>query len=114
MTSFLDWLWNVINTPAGITVAASVLLWLLARLYIARPAWAAFEGTIISAVKFAEKEIPDDTPSAGLRRLDAALQYVLRVYEQARGQAASEKTRADLKEGIQIIHNQLEEAGTLN
>ena len=109
----LELIWTTINTPAGITVVAGLVLWLLNRLYAAKPAWAAYEGTIISAVKFAEKEIPDGTPNKGLARLDAALKYVIRVYEEMHGAKPSAGVVAELKEGVQIVHNNLEAAGTL-
>ncbi|MFQ5419717.1 MAG: hypothetical protein ACE5EY_05075, partial [Anaerolineae bacterium] len=51
--------------------------------------WAAFEGAIISGVKFAEKQVPDGTPNKGRARLDAALKYVLKVYEEAKGRKPS-------------------------
>ena len=109
----LKLVWAALNTPVGITVMAGIALWLINRLYAAKPAWAAFEGAIISAVKFAEKQVPDGTPSKGLARLDAALKYVLKVYEEANGKRPSPKTVADLKEGVQIVHNDLEKTGTL-
>jgi hypothetical protein len=88
------------------------VLWLLNRLYAAKPTWQPFEGTIIAAVKWAEKEIPDDTPNKSLVRLNAALNYVVKVYEQARG-TATEQVKAQLREGIQIVHAELEAAGNL-
>ncbi len=105
--------WEVVNSPAGIAFLAGVLLWSLNKLYAKKPAWAAFEGAIISAVKFAEKQVPDGTESKGLARLDEALKYVVSVYEQARGKQPSAKVVANLKEGIQITHDKLEAAGTL-
>jgi hypothetical protein len=109
----LNTIWTAINTPVGITVMAGVFLWLLNRLYAAKPAWAAFEGAIISAVKFAEKQVPDGTPNKGLARLDAALKYVVKVYEETKGKKPSAKTVAELTEGIQVVHNDLEKAGAL-
>ena len=105
--------WDVLNSPAAIALAAAGLLWLLNRLYAAKPAWQAFEGTIIAAVKWAEKEIPDDTPNKAFNRLNAALNYVLKVYEQSRGRPADEQTKQNLREGIQIVHAQLEASGNL-
>ena len=32
-------LWSVVNSPAGITLLATALLWLLGRLYSRRPLW---------------------------------------------------------------------------
>ncbi len=107
-------IWDVLNSPAVIAVLAGGLLWLLNRLYAAKPAWQPFEGTIIAAVKWAEKQIPDDTPNRAMNRLDAALRYVTQVYEQARGKAADAKVRAELREGIQIVHAELEASGNLD
>ena len=111
-TTMLQVAWDVVNSPAGITVMAGGLVWLLNRLYAAKPAWQAFEGTIIAAVKWAEKEIPDDASNKAIKRLDAALAYVLKVYEDARG-TADARTRQEMREGIQIVHAELEAAGNL-
>lgn len=105
--------WDVLNSPAVIALAAGALVWLLNRLYATKPAWQAFEGTIIAAVKWAEKEIPDDAASKSLRRLDAALGYVLKVYEKSHGKPPDAKTLSELREGIQIVHAKLEAAGGL-
>jgi len=105
--------WSALNSPAAIAAIAGLMLWLLNRLYAARPTWQAFEGSIIAAVKWAEKEIPDDTPNKALNRLNAALNYVVKVYEEARGKSADAKTKAELREGIQIVHAELEAAGNL-
>ena len=107
-------IWTVLNSPVVVMVLAGGLLWLLNRLYAAKPAWQAFEGTIIAGVKWAEKEIPDDAPNKSLSRLDAALNYVLRVYEEARGKQADTQTQAQLREGIQIVHAELEASGNLD
>jgi len=113
-TAFLQVAWDVVNSPAVIALMAGGLLWLLNRLYAAKPAWQAFEGTIIAAVKWAEKEIPDDTPNKAFNRLNAALNYVLKVYEEARGKPADAETKNELREGIQIIHAELEACGNLD
>ena len=113
-STILQVAWDVINSPAGITVMAGSLLWLLNRLYAAKPAWQAFEGSIIAAVKWAEKEIPEDTPNKAFNRLNAALGYVLKVYEEARGKPADAKTKQELREGIQIVHAELEASGNLD
>ena len=112
--AILKLVWEVVNSPAGIAFMAGVLLWSLNKLYAKKPAWVAFEGAIISAVKFAEKSVPDGTESKGLARLDAALKFVVKVYEDARGRKPSAKVAANLKEGIQITHDKLEAAGTLS
>ena len=111
--SILKLVWEVLNSPAGIAFMAGVLLWSLNKLYASKPAWVSFEGAIISAIKFAEVQVPDGTENKGLAKLDAALKYVVKVYEEARGKKPSAKAVADLKEGVQIVHDRLEAAGTL-
>jgi len=48
-------------------------------------AWKKYEGSIITGIKLAEKQIPNDVPNAGLARLDAALRFVLKAYAEANG-----------------------------
>jgi len=111
--NILNLIWNALNTPAGITVMAGVFLWLLNRIYDKKPAWLSYEGAIISAIKFAEKEIPDGSPNKGLSRLDAALKYAVKVYEESSRKRATYKIKSSLREGIQITHDKLEAKGTL-
>ena len=111
--TILEGLWAALNSPLGIAAVAALVLYGLNRLYAARPAWAKYEGSIISAVKLAEKEIPDDAPNKGLQRLDLALKYVLRIYEQVQGKAADPAVTAALREGIQLKHAELEAEGIL-
>ena len=113
MKTILEVLWTVLNSPAGIAALAGLILWALNRLYAAKPEWRQYEGSIIAAIKFAEKEIPDDVPNKSLQRLDTALKYVLQVYEQTNGRRATPDAEANLKEGIQIVHSTLEANGNL-
>ena len=112
--AILEVIWEAINSPVGIAAIAAVALWLLNRLYAAKPGWAKYEGAIISGIKFAEKQIPDDADNKSLARLDAALRYVLKVYQEMNNRTASPKEVAELKEGISIVHNELEAQGTLS
>ena len=111
--NLLSLLWSIINSPAGIAALAGLILWGLNRLYAAKPLWRQYEGSIIAAVKYAEQAIPDDTPNKSLGRLNAALQYVLKVYQETEGKRASAEQAAVLKEGIQILHADLEANGNL-
>jgi len=113
-SAILETVWEILNTPAAIAAAALVFAYGLKRLYAWRPAWAAYEGTIIAAVKHAEKAIPDDTESAGMRRFDEALRYVLEIYAAREGKQATRETKAELAEGISLMHEKLERDGTLN
>ena len=113
VTSILEAVWHALNSPAGITAVAGLILWALNRLCAKKPAWKTYEGTIISGIKFAEKRVPDGTENKSLNRLDHALRYVLKAYEEAAGKRASEKVAAELKEGIQVKHAELESSGAL-
>jgi len=114
MDTVLNLIWQIANSPAAIAALGAALVWLLAKLYAAKPTWQAFEGTIIAAVKWAEKTIPDDASNTAEQKLNAAMQYVLKVYESARGTPATPAVQQDLAEGIQIVHAQLEASGNLD
>ena len=109
----METLWNILNQPVVITVIAGLVLWALNKVYAKKPAWQAFEGTIIAGIKWAEKQIPDDSENKSLSRLNAAMQYVVKVYEEVNGKRPTAKVEADLREGIQIIHAELEGQGSL-
>lgn len=106
-------IWGLLNTPAVIALIAGGVLWALNKLYAGKPAWAEFEGAIISAVKYAEKMIPDNVANKHLAKLNVALQYVEKVYGVAKKKGPSKKMKESLKEGIQIVHERLEEKGGL-
>ena len=105
--------WTALNSPAVIAGLAAVVLWAINRLYAKRPAWQAYEGSIIAAVKWAEKQIPDDTPNKAAAKLNAAMQYVLRVFEEVNHRRATDAETSELREGVQILHAELEAAGGL-
>ena len=106
-------IWTLINTPAGITLIASVLLYLLNRLYAAKPLWQQYEGTIVSAIRTAEKLVPDDTPNRGLAKFDKALQFVIEVFEARNKRQPTGLEKAILEEGINLKHNELSVEGAL-
>lgn len=104
-------IWQALNSPVGLALIAGVYLWVIRRW--ATPRWRAYEGAILSAIRFAEQKIPDDTDHKGLLKLNEALRYVLRVYEATAGKPASTRTEHALREGIQIMHHRLECDGAL-
>ncbi len=110
---YLSMIWQAVNSPVGITFLAGVFLWLLNKLYGARPAWLQYEGTIIAAIKYAEKQIPNDVSNKSLAKLDTALNYVLRIYQELNGKRATTQVEAELREGIQVKHAELEATGVL-
>jgi len=101
-------LWNAINSPIGLTVIGAVAAWLIARLVTWKPAWLPWQGTIIAAIRYAEKAIPDNVSNTAARRLDEALRYVLRVYTSRTNKLPPPSLQAALEEGIQILHNEIE------
>jgi len=106
--------WTFLNSPLGITAVAALALYLLKKARQRYPAWEDWEGTIVEAVKHAEKAIPDDAENKSLRRFDHALAYVLRVYHEANDRMPPAWERRDIEEGIRLKHAELEATGALN
>ena len=98
---------NALNTPAGITLLVSVVSIIITSIFKAKPHWVKFEGVILSAIKMAEKAIPVDTENKALKRLDFALEIVIKAFEELKGRKPSAKEIHSLKEGINIKHNEI-------
>ena len=105
--------WAALNSPVGVTTVVSAALWALNKLYAVRPEWQKYEGAIIKAVQWSEREIPDDTANKHLKRADLALQYALKAYERINGKRADARMAEQLAQGIEVIHTDLESAGVL-
>lgn len=99
---------DVLNSNAAIATIAAVAVYLLNQLYAKKPEWKKYEGTVISAIKAAEKAIPDGSSNTATARLDYALKYVLKVYEETTKKEASISVAADFRNGIQLTHAELE------
>ena len=92
-----------------------LFMWLASKFNPFQEKWKAWEGSIITGIKLAEKEIPDDTPNAGLAKLDAALRFVLNAYAEANnGKQPSDALVEQIKQGIQIKHSELDRFGGLS
>jgi hypothetical protein len=92
-----------------------LFMWLASKFNPFQEKWKAWEGSIITGIKLAEKEIPDDTSNAGLAKLDAALRFVLKAYADANnGKQPSAKLVEEIKQGIQIKHSDLDRFGGLS
>lgn len=92
--------WGIVNSPVVISLLASLLVLALNALYARKPLWKQYEGTIASAIRYAEKAAPTGS------KLDLALDFVLKVYEQRTGSAPTAKVATELKEAIQVAHAQ--------
>lgn len=113
VVAILTAIWAFLNTPAGVALVAGAVIWALNAIYAKKPAWKAYEGSIITAIKLAEQNVPDNTDNKALHKLDTALKYVLQVYAATNNKPASPAVEASLAEGIQIKHDELEAKGTL-
>ena len=114
LSAVLDAVWTFLNSPLGIAAVAALALYLLKKVRERYPAWMDWEGTIIEAVKLAEKTIPDDAENKSLRRFNEALAYVLRIYQETTGTMPSEAERREIEEGIRLKHADLEAMGSLD
>jgi hypothetical protein len=115
----LDAVVKFFNSSFGFAVVwaglVGLFMWLTSRFNPFQEKWKAWEGSIITGIKLAEKQIPDDTPNAGLARLDAALRFVLNAYAEANGgKQPSAKLVEQIRQGIQITHSELDRWGGLS
>jgi hypothetical protein len=107
------------NSSFGFAVAwAAVVgffIFLASKYNPLQEAWKKYEGSIITGIKLAEKQVPDDTPNAGLAKLDAALRFVLKAYAEAnKGKQPPAKLVEEIKQGIQVKHSDLDRFGGLS
>ena len=109
----LGLVWTALNSPVGVTAVASLALWALNKIYTAKPEWQQYEGAIIRAVQWAEREIPDNAVNKHVARADHALKYVLKAYERINGKRADARTAERLAQGVEVIRTDLEAAGVL-
>ena len=117
--AILNGVWTFLNSGIGFAIiwAAMVgfFIFLASRFNPWQEKWKQYEGSIITGIKLAEKQIPDDTPNAGLAKLDAALRFVLNAYAEANnGKQPSAALVEQIKQGIQIKHSELDRYGGLS
>lgn len=75
--------------------------------------WKRFEGWAVTAVKAAEKAIPDDTPNKGLARFDKAMLTFLAKYRDATGTEPNKEALAAIENLLNEVHAKLEGNGQL-
>jgi len=110
--SALAWVWQQLGTPQGLAAIAGMFSWLIAKLFTRKPKWKEYfdkyKGTMLSAVKLAEKEIPDGTENKSMARADQALKYILSVHQELNRASAE-----DLKQALSVVHDEAEAAENL-
>ena len=117
--TILSGIWTFLNSGIGFAIVWAALvglfLFLASKFNPLQEKWKQYEGSIITGIKLAEKQIPDDTPNAGLAKLDAALRFVLNAYAEANnGKKPSDALVEQIKQGIQIKHSELDRWGGLS
>jgi len=117
-TELLDIVNGLFHSPIGFSLLwaglVTLFFWLASRFNPFQEKWKQYEGSIITAIRLAEREIPDNMPNKGLARLDAALRFVLQAYAEANhGKQPSADLTEQLKQAIQIKHDELERRGSL-
>lgn len=116
--AILNGVWTFLNSGVGFAVVWAALvgffIFLAGRFNPLQEKWKRYEGSIITGIRLAEKQIPDDTPNRSLAKLDAALRFVLAAYAQANsGKQPSDALIEQIKQGIQIKHSDLDRFGGL-
>ncbi len=105
--------WDFLNSAFGISCVAVAVIWLLNRVYAKLPLWKQYEGDVIAAVRYAEKITEGGQPASAEAKLNAALQYVVKVVEQVEQRRLTTTETNDIKQGIQVTHNSLDASGVL-
>ena len=104
--------WTALNTPAGVAFIASVFIYILNKLFSYKPTWKKiyekWEGSLVSAIKFAEKTIDDKSENKSQRKLDQALKYMIKVFEDTKGRMPKRKELEAIKEGLNKKHSELD------
>jgi hypothetical protein len=113
LDTILALVWQFLNSAPGVALLSGLMLAAINAVYARKPTWKKYEGTIIGAIRAAEKAIPDNVPMKSAERLDKALKLVLEVYASREGAMPGPATVAEFAEAIQVIHAKQEAAGAL-
>jgi hypothetical protein len=112
MESIMDLAWAFLNSPLGIAMVVSLVGSLVAVIIAKVPIVKKYGGVLISAVKYAEKAIPDDTENSGAQKLDAALKYALKIFAEI-GVTVKPKEMPEIIAGLSEAHEKVEADGVL-
>ncbi len=117
--TIFDAIGKFFNTPFGFTLVwaavMGIFVFLSSRHNPFVETWKKYEGSIITGIRLAERQLPDDSPNKGLAKLDAALRFVLKAYAEANnGKQPSAKIIESIRQGIQVKHSELDRFGGLS
>lgn len=110
----MEAIWTFLNSGIGLTIIGTIVAFALGRLFLSTPEVEKWKGIIIEAVKAAEKIIPDNTVNAGARRLDEAMKYFIKVYEEQALKSPASTLLDAVRLAIPEIHADLEAMGNLD
>ena len=108
----MDQITAILTSPALVTLIISLLAYAAARLF-ARPAWQQYEGLMISAVKMAEKMIPDNVEHRAMRRADEALKEFIAAYTRIYQADPPATLLREVQLNLPVVHDALEAEGAL-
>jgi hypothetical protein len=110
---FLSLLWKFVQSGPGLMISGTIILFIFNKIFSLKPAWAKYEGWIISAIKLAEKSIPNNASNKHLKKFDKALAFFIKSYMEAKGKEPGKKLLDEVEQGISILHSQMETNGNL-
>ncbi len=105
--SIVDQIMAGLQTNAGITFILAIWSFIMAKLFTKKPKWRLYyekyKGSLIEAVRLAEKAGPDDAENKAALRADAAMKLILKVVQQ------DEKNPdvVALHDALNVTHNEL-------
>jgi len=105
-------IWTFLNSGTGMMISGAVILFILNKLFDAKPGWAKHEGIMIQAVKLAGKYIPNGSDGL-IGKADLALEYFIAAYKASHDKEPSKQLKRKVVDGLSIVHDKLEENGTL-
>jgi hypothetical protein len=112
LTAFTN---SVFGFLLGMASVFVLVFWTLGKIDPFNEKWRQWEGSIITAIKRAEKKVPSETPHAGATKLNTALDHVLKDYADANGgKKPAKRLRQQLRQGIQTKHAELDRFGELS
>ena len=104
----LGTIWQIVNSPMGWAICGFIMLFIINKIFAAKPAWAKFEGPMISAIKWAEKAIDDDSENSAMQKADSALKFFINSYQSAKGKKPSQKIIEEVQLAFPIVHDKIE------
>ena len=104
-----DMIWTFLNSEVGITIVGFILVIVAGKVFTAKPQWKVYADKyrpqVVTAIKWAEKQIPDDHENKSVERFNAALKFLLSVNAKFNQDA--------LKETITAVHAEMEKDGNV-